>query len=105
METDTFAALGDPTRCRLMIWLATRPATASELATRLPVTRQAVSKHLGVLEDARLVTKERQGRKVVYRVEAGRLDAAARWIATVTERWESRLARLRRHLEEGEHGR
>src|SRR5437879_1714107 len=100
MEMDAFAALGDPTRRQLMRWLAARPATATELAARLPVTRQAVVKHLGVLEDARLVAKRRAGREVRYRIEAERLDAAARWIATVTERWETRLARLKTHLEE-----
>jgi DNA-binding transcriptional ArsR family regulator len=100
METDAFQALGDPTRRQLVVWLAARPSTATELAGRLPVTRQAVVKHLGVLEGARLVAKERNGREVRYRVERERLDAAARWIATVTARWESRLARLKEHLEE-----
>jgi len=101
MEIDAFAALGDPTRRQLVTWLATRPATATELASRLPVTRQAIVKHLGVLQDAQLVAKQRDGREVRYRLEAERLDAAAAWIATVTARWETRLARLKRHLEEG----
>ena len=100
MEMDAFAALGDPTRRQLVQWLAARPATATELATRLPVTRQAVVKHLGVLEDARLVAKERDGREVRYRLDAQRMAAAAEWIATVTARWETRLAKLKRHLEE-----
>ena len=99
MEMDAFAALGDPTRRQLVQWLATRPATATELSTRLPVTRQAVVKHLGILESARIVAKERDGREVRYRIEADRLDAAARWIATVTARWETRLDRLKAHLE------
>ena len=100
METDAFAALGDPTRRQLVAWLASRPATATELSARLPVTRQAVVKHLAVLSDARLITKERDGREVRYRVEAAQLAAAAAWIQTVTARWETRLARLKRHLEE-----
>ena len=100
MDIDAFAALGDPTRRQLVQWLAARPATATELATRLPVTRQAIAKHLGVLEDARIVAKVRAGREVRYRIESERLDAAARWIAMVTARWETRLARLKRHLEE-----
>jgi DNA-binding transcriptional ArsR family regulator len=100
MDLDPFSALGDPTRRQIVQWLATRPATATELAARLPVTRQAVAKHLGVLEDARLVARERAGREVRYRIEAGRLESAARWIATVTARWETRLARLKQHLEE-----
>lgn len=100
METDAFAALGDPTRRQLVAWLASRPATATELASRLPVTRQAVVKHLGVLSEARLITKEREGREVRYRVEGDALAAAAAWITTVTARWETRLTRLKRHLEE-----
>ena len=100
MELDAFAALGDPTRRQLVQWLALRPATATELSARLPVTRQAVVKHLGILEDARIVAKRRDGREVRYRIEAERLDAAARWIATVTARWETRLGRLKAHLEE-----
>jgi DNA-binding transcriptional ArsR family regulator len=100
MEADPFAALGDPTRRQLIAWLAMRPATATELAGRLPLTRQAVVKHLGVLEDARLVAKRREGREVRYGVEAEQLAAAAAWINTVTARWQSRLARLKRHLEE-----
>lgn len=100
MEVDRFAALGDPTRRQLVSWLAARPATATELAVRLPVTRQAVVKHLGVLSDAGLITKRREGREVRYRLEAEAFDAAAEWIATVTARWQVRLARLKRHLEE-----
>jgi DNA-binding transcriptional ArsR family regulator len=100
MDIDTFAALGDPTRRQLVTWLAARPATATELATRLPVTRQAVVKHLAVLSDARLVAKRRDGREVRYQIEADAFEAAAAWIATVTARWETRLARLKRHLEE-----
>jgi len=97
---DAFAALGDPTRRQLVSWLAARPATATELSGRLPVTRQAVAKHLGVLSDAGLITKEREGREVRYRLEAEAFDSAAQWIATVTARWQVRLARLKRHLEE-----
>ena len=99
MEGDAFAALGDPTRRQLVSWLAAGPMTATELAGRLPFTRQAVVKHLGVLEDARLVAKRRDGREVRYRVEAEQLAAAAAWIQTVTARWQNRLARLKQHLE------
>ncbi len=102
MEPDVFAAISDPTRRQLIGWLAVRPATATELATRLPITRQAVIKHLGVLDDARLVAKERAGREVRYRLEGDRLAGASQWLAVVSARWEARLERLKRHLEEGE---
>jgi DNA-binding transcriptional ArsR family regulator len=85
-----------------MGWLAVRPASATELAERLPISRQAVMKHLTVLDQARIVTKRRHGREVRYRLEAGRLLTASEWIAGVSARWEARLSRLKRHLEEGE---
>jgi DNA-binding transcriptional ArsR family regulator len=102
MQQDVFSALADPTRRQLMSWLATRPSTATELAERLPISRQAIAKHLGVLDDARLLAKERRGREVRYRLEAARLAAASEWIARVSARWEARIGRLKRYLEEGE---
>lgn len=102
MSQDVFTALADPTRRQLMSWLATRPATATELADRLPISRQAIAKHLGVLDEARLIARERHGREVRYRLEAERLVTASEWIATVSARWETRIGRLRRYLEEGE---
>jgi DNA-binding transcriptional ArsR family regulator len=102
MQQDVFTALADPTRRQLMSWLATRPATATELADRLPISRQAIAKHLGVLDDARLIAKERHGREVRYHLEADRLATASEWIATVSARWETRIGRLKRFLEEGE---
>jgi DNA-binding transcriptional ArsR family regulator len=105
MQQDVFTALADPTRRQLISWLAARPATATELAGRLPISRQAIAKHLGVLDDARLLAKERHGREVQYRLEAERLAAASEWIAMVSARWEARIGRLKRYLEEGErHG-
>ena len=105
MQQDVFTALADPTRRQLISWLAARPATATELAGRLPISRQAIAKHLGVLDDARLLAKERHGREVRYRLEAERLAAASEWIASVSARWEARIGRLKRYLEEGErHG-
>ncbi len=102
MAEDVFTALADPTRRQLMAWLATRPATATELAGRLPISRQAVTKHLVVLDQARLIAKDRHGREVRYRLEADRLATASDWIAALAARWEARLGRLKRHLEEGE---
>src|SRR5438876_1054159 len=80
-------------------------SVATELAGRLPITRQAVIKHLAVLSGAGLVGKQRSGREVRYRLEAQRLAHATEWLAVVSARWQRRLERLRRHLEEGErHG-
>jgi DNA-binding transcriptional ArsR family regulator len=96
-----FDALSDPTRRRLLSLLGERTgATATELAAELPVTRQAVAKHLGALEEAGLVDHERAGREVRYRLTPAPLSGAMAWMATVGGRWDARLADLGRRLEE-----
>ena len=96
-----FDALADATRRTVLRAVAEDgPLTATELAARLPVTRQAVAKHLGTLEAAGLVWSEKEGRDVRFRFDPQPLDDAVAWIAAVGERWERRLAvlgdRLRR---------
>jgi DNA-binding transcriptional ArsR family regulator len=89
-----FGALADPTRRRLLAALAHHPATATELASDLPVSRQAVVKHLGALAEAGLLERKRSGREVRYRVTAAPLSDAVSWIATVGAQWDDRLASL-----------
>ena len=72
-----FAALGDATRCRVVERLGVAPATAGEIASELPVSRQAVVKHLAVLEAAGLAAGARDGRRVVYRLTRGRYERLA----------------------------
>ena len=94
-----FSALADPTRRRVLGYLAEHEtATATELAGLLPVTRQAVAKHLAALGEAGLVVAERQGRETRYRLTPDPLTDAARWIADVGARWDERLDALRGHL-------
>ena len=94
-----FSALSDPNRRYVVEALAERgEATATELAAELPVTRQAVSKHLGFLRDAGLVEATRAGRETRYRLTPGPLGQAAGWIERVGAQWDDRLAALRRHL-------
>jgi DNA-binding transcriptional ArsR family regulator len=95
-ESDAvFDALADPTRRRVVELLGRGPATAGELAQSLPVSRQAVVKHLTVLEDARLVHGERDGRRVVFELTPAPFADAARWMHDVGIAWDGRLARLR----------
>ncbi|MEZ5178179.1 MAG: metalloregulator ArsR/SmtB family transcription factor [Acidimicrobiales bacterium] len=95
-----FAALGDPTRREVLRRVATGgEQTATQLAAELPVSRQAVVKHLQVLAAAGLVATERHGREQRYRLTPGPLDDAVAWIAEVGAAWDDRLARLRRHLD------
>jgi DNA-binding transcriptional ArsR family regulator len=73
--------------------------TASGLAAQLPITRQAVSKHLAALARAHLVRSARVGRETRYRLEAEPLEDAARWIARVGAEWDGRLGELQRLLD------
>ncbi|MFL5800012.1 MAG: ArsR/SmtB family transcription factor [Actinomycetota bacterium] len=94
-----FQALSDPTRRQVVALLSrSGPVTATELAGRLPVSRQAVSKHLAALADAGLVTAAREGREVRYRLTPPPMRDAMSWMATVGAEWDDRLQALQRHL-------
>ena len=94
-----FSALADERRRSLVEVLAERgSATATELAAGLPVTRQAVAKHLASLGEAGLVAMTRSGREVHYRLTPEPLDEAVAWIERVGTSWDERLAALERHL-------
>ncbi|MEJ7793602.1 MAG: metalloregulator ArsR/SmtB family transcription factor [Gaiellaceae bacterium] len=97
--TDVFAALADPNRRHLLEELAgRREASVTDLAESLPVTRQAVAKHLAALASAGLVESRRAGRERLYCLNRSPLDGAAGWIARVGSEWDERLVRLRDHL-------
>lgn len=97
---ELWAAIGDPTRRRVLDLILDRgEATATVVAGELPVTRQAVAKHLLVLDRAGLVEARREGREVLYGVRPQRLDAAARSIASVAEQWDARLVAIKRIAE------
>ncbi|MCM2430795.1 ArsR/SmtB family transcription factor [Streptomyces sp. RKAG337] len=96
-------ALADPTRRQLLDLLAARgEATATTLAERLPVSRQAVVKHLAVLDAAGLVSGGRVGREVRYAVRPAALNATARWMSALAADWDHRLANIKRIAEAAE---
>ena len=98
--TDVFDALADPNRRYVVEALAQREtATATELAAEMPVTRQAVAKHLAALNEAGLVASRREGRETRYELTPGPLASAMDWMAGVGAQWDSRLTRLSRHLD------
>jgi DNA-binding transcriptional ArsR family regulator len=100
--TDVFDALADPNRRYVLEALAQREtATATELAAEMPVTRQAVAKHLAALNEAGLVESRREGRETLYELTPGPLAAAMDWMAGVGAGWDSRLAKLAQHLTDG----
>jgi DNA-binding transcriptional ArsR family regulator len=97
---ELWAAVADPTRRRLLdALLAQGDATATTLAREVPVTRQAVAKHLAVLDRAGLVEGGRQGREVRYAVRPERLDLAARSLARVASQWDQRLLTIKQIAE------
>jgi ArsR family transcriptional regulator, cadmium/lead-responsive transcriptional repressor len=97
---ELWSAVADPTRRRVLdAILARGEASATVVAGELPVTRQAVVKHLAVLDRAGLVEGRRQGREVRYTVRPRRLDAAARSMASVAAEWDARLAAIKRIAE------
>ena len=84
-----FAALGEPTRIGLIDHLGDgAPRSISTLARDLPISRQALTKHLRVLEAAGLATVERDGRESLYRIDPAGLLAAEAWIGTVSRQWD-----------------
>ncbi len=95
-----FSALSDPTRRAVITSLSDGgPATLARLADDLPVTRQAVAKHLAALEHAGLVSAVADGRSRTYRLTPGPLAEAMGWMVDVGADWDSRLESLRRYVE------
>ena len=96
---EVFSALSDPTRRAVIRSLSEEgPSTVSELAARLPVTRQAVTKHLEALEEAGLVASADRGRGARFRLTPRPMTEAMRWMADVGSEWDERLEALRTHL-------
>jgi len=96
-----FTALADPTRRAILATLAAEgPATATDLADRLPITRQAIAKHLVLLADAGLVTAEPgERRRVRYRLRSAPVQVAQQFLAALAHDWDGRLAALEDHLD------
>ena len=97
---DVLSALAEPIRRRVLDVIAGRgEATATAVAAELPISRQAVAKHLAILEEAGLVAGHRQGRVVRYAVRPEPLDATARWLTQLADEWDARLAVIKRLAE------
>lgn len=95
-----FGALADPTRLQVLEVLAARPAaSASALSRGLPISRQMVLKHLGVLQDSGLVSSAKAGREVLYQVRSAPLAETADWLSSLAAQWDSRLADLKARAE------
>ncbi len=99
VDDELWSAIADPSRRRVLDLLVSNDeVSASWLAGHVPFSRQAVSKHLAVLEQAGLVSRRKQGREVLYQVEA-RLDQASRAMADLAAQWDQRLGTIKRLAE------
>ena len=99
-SAEVFAALGDPTRLRVVARLCRGgPASIARLTAGTTVSRQAVAKHLRVLSRAGLVRGRRRGRESVWELAPGRLEPARRYLDAVSRRWDETLARLKAAVE------
>jgi ArsR family transcriptional regulator, cadmium/lead-responsive transcriptional repressor len=99
-DDELWSAIADPSRRRVLDLLVSNgDVSASWLAGRVPFSRQAVSKHLVVLERAGLISRRKQGREVLYQVEADRLDQATRAMADLAAQWDRRLGTIKRLAE------
>jgi DNA-binding transcriptional ArsR family regulator len=101
MNVETvLGALADPTRRQVLEALADRPAaSASALARELPISRQMVLKHLGILQGCGLVSCTRVGREVLFQVRSAPLAETADWLSSLAAQWDSRLADLKARAE------
>jgi DNA-binding transcriptional ArsR family regulator len=99
-QVPIFAALGDETRLSLLAQLcAEAPCSISRLAEDSPLTRQAITKHLRVLENAGLVRGEMAGRECLFEIELEPLEDAKAYLDLVVQRWDEALARLKKFVE------
>src|SRR4051812_22727848 len=97
--TETFAALADPTRRAILTRLIDGEATVNELAAPFPITVQAVSKHIKVLEQAGLITRGRSAQLRPSRLHGARLGEATEWLEKYRPFWQERLDRLDQRLQ------
>lgn len=99
VDDDLWSAIGDPTRRRMLDALIARPGTATSLSEHLPVTRQAVSKHLVVLDRVGLVHSTQVGRERHFQVDQVQLARAVAQLSAVGNAWDARLQRIKRLAE------
>ena len=98
--SDPFNAIAEPRRRRILEFIATDERSVNEIADALEVEQPSVSKHLQVLRDVGLVTMRRDGRRVLYRTNAGQLRTIHEWCAMFEHHWRGQLRRIKAHAEE-----
>ena len=98
---ELFSALGDKTRLQLVKRLCdSGPISIRELSEGLDISRQAITKHLRVMEECGLVSSEKQGRQQIFELDQRRFEIAKAYLESVSSRWDAAIERLKRHLNE-----
>lgn len=91
---DIFQALADPTRRAILLLTATQALTPGAMAEQFHLTRQAVSKHIGVLTDSGLLSQEKNGREIFYKADPARLDELEKWLSLFRSKLEQQFSQL-----------
>jgi len=99
-EQGAFRALADPTRRRILKHLSKNDLTIAEVADKFSITRGAIKKHLGILEEGQLITVTPQGRERINKLHPEGLKAAAEWMSYFSHFWDDKLASLQNAIEE-----
>ena len=94
MRRDIFQAIADPTRRAILVLIASQAMTPNALAEHFDTTRQAVSKHLRILTECRLLKQEHNGREIYYQLEVSKMKEIDQWLEQFRALWESRFSEL-----------
>lgn len=94
MKNDIFQAIADPTRRMILVLIAAQAMTPNELAAHFASTRQAVSKHIQILADCKLVQQQKTGRTIYYHIDATQLQQIDRWLEQFRQLWHDRFKQL-----------
>ena len=94
MRRDIFQAIADPTRRAIITLIALQAMTPNALAEHFDITRQAVSKHIKILTECRIINQEQQGREIYYKLEVEKMKEIDKWLNQFRKIWESRFNQL-----------
>lgn len=98
MKRDIFQAIADPTRRAIIALIASQAMTPNALAEHFDITRQAVSKHIKVLNECDVIESEKEGREIFYQLKAEKMKEVDQWIEQFRQLWESRFENLDQYL-------
>jgi len=94
MRRDIFQAIADPTRRAIIALIAVQAMTPNAIAEHFASTRQSISKHLRILSECELLTKQQQGREIYYQLQVDRMKEVDKWLAQFRKIWETRFVQL-----------